>query len=239
MSKYSAHFLPETGHRTALCGIGLVLISCVPPATAAESATQKLARAFVTSGDAKAPECNDALLLAKSLPRTHAPDSRAALVLPPAMRSTLALGRPPDATQSSVLQASDDFERLSLPDHQYAYWAKRIEAGKRIAVVTYAPTADTEFYSLHVLDAAVTLADFRAAAESGEFFGRDDRFFSDRISPLLFTLPTSGATWLLMIDPQVHHLQTWHVYARPVTRHLCNITVRFDSDVQPPRVVVN
>jgi hypothetical protein len=155
------------------------------------------------------------------------------------MRSTLALGRPPDATESSVLLASEDFERLSLPNHEYAYWAKRIEVGKRIAVVTYAPTGEVEFYALYVLDASVTLAEFRAEAESGKLFDRDDRFFSAPISPLLFTLPAGGSTWLLEIRPQVHHLQTWHVYAGPVTRYVCSISVRFDSNVQPPRAIAD
>lgn len=155
------------------------------------------------------------------------------------MRSTFALGRPPDAAKPSLLLASEEFERLSLPNSEYVYWAKRVEAGKRIAVATSPRGQHGKFYSLHLLDASVSQAAFRQAAEARLLGNRFGHFFSDAVSPLLLSLPTGPVTWLLTIRPQAHHLQVWDVYASPVSRHVCEITARYEKSVPPAGIIVD
>jgi hypothetical protein len=222
--------------RTAFCALGLLAAATSP--AGAQLATGAPAHAFVASGDAQAPECKEALLLAQSMPRSKGPDPLTRLVLPRGMRSTVALGPPTDTSQANVLVASKDFEQLPLPGDERAYWSKRVEAGKRI-VVTTSPRGEKEkLYSLYLLDASMRLVDFHELAKTEQLGEHIHPFISDQWPPLLFRLPARDVTWWLYMQPQEHHLQTWDIYARPVSHPVCRINLRFRIDVPPVEIQI-
>lgn len=209
-------------------------IACFALAMAAIPATA-FAGKFATLpavvwGDASAPACRDALLLAEAMFFSKAPHVFAPLVMPAGMRSSLVLGATTlDVADPNSLQVSADFDGLALRGVGQAYWAKRAEAGKRVVVVAETVVRSSSAYALYLLDEAESQAAFKARIEGAPPDGGSLPFTRDIRPPLLFRSPDEQATWLLDLGADREWRLQWHVSAGPVGRAVCTVRLQQPS----------
>jgi hypothetical protein len=183
----------------------------------------------IASGDASAPECTDALRLA----RTMFDSGSARLYAPPLgldkLASELVL-QPTELDISGGYALQEDpkvFDQLPYEGGvRSIYWAKSVQAHARLAVQESSVGWRGDMYTLYLLPADMEPADFLAKIENPST--RPTAMISDEWRPpLVFSLKATRRLWFIDVGEPYTVLSSWQVYRVTAGPHDPVCTIQF------------
>lgn len=179
-------------------------------------------------GNATSAECVDATVLAASMFASTSKRLYAPLLIPQNMRSTLILGASKlDISGGDALQATDAFERLPQQTMRSVYWAREVDAGKRIVVAETPVGWRGDMYSLYLLDEAIEQSSFLSTLQSSHQDARSAPLISDAWRPpLVFQLPDGNRKWFIDVAQPYEVLANWDVHSAGTVEPVCRIMFR-------------
>jgi hypothetical protein len=210
--------------RILAAGIGLVALATASTVAAAGKWPH-------LTGDAAAPECADARLLARTMFESGAPRVYAPLRIPAAMASELVLGAmDQDISGGDALTASPAFEKIRQGNGRSIYWERAPDADARIVVRERSRGWRGDVYSLSLPDARVEPSEFMRGLAAGEggHPPHETPIAGEWRPPLVFHSKANGGMWFLRIGQSFVPLDEWRVFGVRSGRYsqLCAITFR-------------
>jgi hypothetical protein len=170
-------------------------------------------------GQVSAPECVDAMAIAKYMYASTSTYVYAPLQLPAHLGSTMVLGATDvdisggDALPENTHHFENPFPDLKDPSYQHIHWGRDVTAAGRIVITTDNVGWRGDMYSLYVLQGDVPPEQFRAdLANSNPHHRYTPLLDSAWRTPLVFWSNTTGKPWFIIVDEPYEPIGQWEVY---------------------------
>jgi len=183
------------------------------------------------SGDAAAPECRDAALLAQAMFNSPSGRVYAPLQLPEGMASELVLGASElDISGGDVLVNAGGFEKVPQEDLRSVYWEQDPAADARIVVRELNRGWRGDQYFLYLPDRTVAQPDFLRALAADDGRAYTTPVDGEWRPPLLFRLRATGGKWFIRMGQPFVPLDEWRVFGLAAGRYVQRCAIAFQPD---------